>query len=128
MKLPAKKVVRRYELTYLLPVSYTETELKGFRDAVEETLTKNKTHIESTEEWGKKRLAYAIKFNQSAQTEAHYVHVVFSAEPSAVKKIEAELLLNNTLIRYLLVAADEKAEKVAPAQSQEKEVEETEAK
>ena len=121
MKIPAKKVVRRYELTYLLPVSYTETELKGFRDAVEKSLTKNKAQVESTEDWGKKRLAYAIKFNQSAQTEAHYVHVVFSADPSAIKGIESDLVLNSSLVRYLLVTADERVskEKVKPSKAEE---------
>lgn len=110
MKIPEKGIVRKYELTYLLPVSYTETELQGFRADVDKMLAKHGATVDSTEEWGKKELAYEIKFKHQPQNEAVYVHVVFSATPAAVKVIESDLKMNQTLMRYLLVTAeDEKA-------------------
>jgi len=107
MKLPAKHTTRRYELTYLLPVSYTETELKGLREGVQELLTKFHATVETTEDWGKRRLAYAIKHKQKAHTEAFYVHIVFTADPSVIPSLDGELKLNETIMRYLLVVVDE---------------------
>jgi small subunit ribosomal protein S6 len=110
MKIPEKGIVRKYELTYLLSVSYTETELQGFRADVDKMLTKHGATVDSTEEWGKKELAYEIKFKHQPQNEAVYVHVLFSAKPAAIKAIESGLKLNPSLMRYLLVTAeDEKA-------------------
>jgi len=110
MKIPEKGIVRKYELTYLLSVSYTETELQGFRSEVDKMLVKHGATVDSTEEWGKRELAYDIKFKHQPQSEAAYVHVLFSAKPAAIKVIEADLKLNASLMRYLLVSAeDEKA-------------------
>lgn len=120
MKIPAKKVVRRYELTYLLSVSYTETEMQAFREGVEAILTKNGATIESTEDWGKKELAYDIKFKQNMQSEAVYVHVVFVAKPESIKGIELQLKLDADLMRYLLVVADEPFDKPAKAKKSTK--------
>lgn len=110
MKIPAKGIVRTYELTYLLPVSYTETELQGFRAEVEKMLAKHKATIVTTEEWGKKKLAYEVAFKHQPQSEAVYVHITFTAKPESIKGIEADLTLNVSLMRYLLVTAEEQKE------------------
>lgn len=110
MKIPEKGIVRKYELTYLLSVSYTETELQGFRADVEKMLVKHGATVNSTEEWGKKELSYEIKFKHQPQAEAVFVHVLFSAKPAAIISVESDLKLNPSLMRYLLVSAeDEKA-------------------
>jgi len=115
MKLPKKHVVRRYELTYLLPVSHTEAELKVLKESIAQFLTKNKATVEETQEWGKRKLAYAINHKHAAQTEAAYVHVVFTVEPAQIEKIELGLKLNESIIRYLLIVAEQlKGSKEAP--------------
>jgi small subunit ribosomal protein S6 len=115
MKLPAKNIVRRYELTYLLPVSYTETESAGLKETIQKVLSKHKSTIESNEDWGKKALAYAIKHKQAAQLEASFVHVVFTAAPAHIPHIEHELSMNETIMRHLLVAVEDVSNEEKPA-------------
>jgi small subunit ribosomal protein S6 len=99
-------ITRVYELTYLLPVGYTDSELSKLKAAVEAVLAKYKATISTTEDWGKKKLAYAIKHANKFHTEAVYVHHVFSADPSQVQAVEREMFLQPQVIRHLLVISE----------------------
>ena len=120
MKLAPKKISRKYELTYLLPVVFTDSELKKFKEDIQKLLEKKKATDVVSEDWGKKHLAYKIKFSNAMQAEAFYVHVTFKADPKIIASIERELHLNDQVMRHLIVVADEKANKVvqekAPAE------------
>jgi small subunit ribosomal protein S6 len=105
MKLVKDKRVRVYELTYLLPVALTSSEVTQAKEAIESLLKKHKITITSQEDWGKKFLAYSIKYKSQKQNEAFYVHMVLEAQSDAISNFEKDLYLKQEIIRHLLVVA-----------------------
>jgi small subunit ribosomal protein S6 len=111
MKLPLVEVVRDYELTYLLPATYTDSELGKLVDEVETLIKKNKGTVKGTEKWGKRKLAYKIKHSGAYQTEAHYFQVIFTAPSVLAPEIEKAIYLYTKIIRHLMIVADEANDK-----------------
>ena len=105
MKLVKDKRVRTYELTYLLPAALTSSEVATAKEAIEQLLKKHKVTIISQDDWGKKALAYPIKYKSQKQYEAYYTHMVLEAESSRMPKLENDLYLKQEIIRHLVVAA-----------------------
>lgn len=121
--------VRQYELTFLLQAGLTSAEVKKIADSLAELLTKHNLTIDAQQDWGKKELAYAIKFGAKRQTEALYQHWLLTGPASAIPALERELNLLPTLMRYLLVVADGRTATVANDQvAKEEETQEPAAK
>lgn len=97
---------RQYFLTYLLPPSYTDSELNTFKDGVAKLVTKHKGTVVNTEEWGKRRTAYKIRHAGKWQTEAVYVHLTIEVDPAQVVALEKDVYLNPNIMRHLLVLTD----------------------
>lgn len=110
LKIPEAKRTRRYELTYLTGVSLTVAETKAVHSQVEDIVKKHKGSIVTKEDWGKKILAYSIKHSGAKQNEAHYMHLVVEFDTTAINAFEKEIALAETIMRYLLVVADEHKE------------------
>ncbi len=96
--------MKHYELLYALPGELTDAELKGHRERVD-ALIKAAGTVSINDYAAKIKLAYPI----GAHRYGHYVLVRFSAEPSAVAKLDADLRLDNDVIRHMIVSADEVA-------------------
>jgi small subunit ribosomal protein S6 len=107
MKIPADKTTRSYELTYLVPPTYSESERSSINDAVTKVLDKYQVEVQNTEDWGKRELAYSIRHGSQAQDEAYYTHIVFVADPDNVQELEKEIYLIDEIMRHLLVVAEE---------------------
>ena len=98
--------VRRYELTYLIPVSLTSGEASQTHQAVTDLVKKYEGTVIAQEDWGKKDLAYAIRHASSDQREAVYTHLLVELPASNVQGLERDLRLQSHLMRYLLVLAE----------------------
>lgn len=109
MELVKDKRVRQYELTYLLPEALATTDVATVKEAIATLLKKNKITILSSEDWGKKVLAYPIKYKSKKQHEAYYVHLVLEAESSQIPAFEKALYLKQEVIRHLIVVAEKVA-------------------
>ena len=55
-----EKIVRTYELTYVIPGSYTDNDAAQVKSEIEQLLKKHKAEVVSTEDWGRRPLAYTI--------------------------------------------------------------------
>jgi small subunit ribosomal protein S6 len=64
--------------------------------------------ILSDSPWGRRRLAYTIRFNGTDYRDGVYIIWHFDLEPSRVGEIERELKLDTRVIRYLIVHDDPK--------------------
>lgn len=106
MELVKDKRVRKYELTYLLPGVLTSAEATQAKEVIVALLKKNKITIVSQEDWGKRELAYPIKYKSKKQNEAYYTHMVLEAESSDMPKFENDLYLKQEVIRHLIVIAE----------------------
>jgi small subunit ribosomal protein S6 len=69
--------------------------------------------------WGRRRLAYAIRFNNVDFRDGFFTVYHFDAAPSVLTEIERDLKLDTSTMRYLLVHDDPKAGEKFPQQDQE---------
>lgn len=106
MKIPADTRIRQYELTYILPASYTSDEAAKIHTKIASAIDKLKGSLVSQEDWGKRELAYKIKHAGKSYTEGVYTHLVVELDRQHVASLERELMLNQQLLRYLLVIAE----------------------
>lgn len=93
-----------YELTVLLHPDL-EIDLEKPLAKVEKIITDNGGKIVKKDNWGKKKLAYAIK----KQDFAVYVLFEVGVAPVNANKIQGLLNITDEVIRYLMVEKDLKA-------------------
>jgi small subunit ribosomal protein S6 len=96
--------MREYELTVLFHPDLEidlDTPLKKVRDII----TNNGGKITSEDNWGKKRLAYAI----NKEDFAVYVYFEVQLPAQANAKVSSTLNITDEVVRYLLVSVDPKA-------------------
>lgn len=103
-----------YELTVLLHPDL-EIDLEKPLAKVEKIITDNGGKIAATDNWGKKRLAYAIKKQDFA------VYVLFEVEvaPANASKIQGLLNITDEVLRYLMVEKDLKAPAAGESKSED---------
>ena len=82
-----------------------EIDLEKGSSKIEKIFADNKGKIVNTDNWGKRKLAYPIKKNESA------VYVIYTLEMPAenVKKVESVLNITDEVIRFLITHPDLKA-------------------
>ena len=96
--------VNEYELTVLIHPDL-EADLDKAMDKVRALVTDNGGEITKEDNWGKKRLAYAIKREDFAV----YVYLEVKLPATAPLKISNVLNITDEVLRYLLVKVDDKA-------------------
>lgn len=94
--------MENYELTLVLPGSATNAKKKKIEGYVKKSVELNKGKIKSTEDWGKKELAYKIKKNDSGI----FLFFILELASEAAKAISEKLRMEEEIIRYLLVKQD----------------------
>ncbi len=100
-----EKKVLHYELLYLIPNTYTNTELEGIIKKITERIEKDTT-ITLNQDLGKKRLAYPIKH----LTHGSYVVVEFDAQPKIIKELNNDLRLMDEVLRHLIIEKRKRSE------------------
>ena len=104
--------VRQYELTYLMPGSLSSSEVSKTNEAIEKLLKKHSIKILSQDDWGKKDLAYPIKFKSKKNYEGFYNHMVIETDASKIGEFEKGLRLIQEVIRHLIVLAEKETSSV----------------
>lgn len=116
--------MKDYELTILIHPDL-EVDLEAPLAKVRGIITGAGGKVTSEDNWGKKKLAYRLKKEDFAV----YVYLDLSLPADAPAKISSTLNITDEVLRYLLVAVDEKGKKAleeakAKAKSSDKEEEE----
>lgn len=93
-----------------------EIDLEQGSGKVEKIFADNKGKVVNADNWGKRKLAYPIKKNESA------VYVIYTLEMPAenVRKVESTLNITDEVIRFLITRPDLKAIAKAEAMKAEK--------
>ncbi len=112
MKILAYTRVRQYELTYLVPGSLSSSDVSKTNEAVEKLLKKHKIKVVSADDWGKRKMAYPIKFKGTKNYEAFYTHMVLETDSLVIGKFEKNLHLIQEVIRDLIVLAEKETSSV----------------
>jgi len=104
---------RQYELVYILPPDTTEQQVTDLHAQVEGVVSRLNGHIEKTENWGRKRLAYDIGHNK----EGVYVLDVINGSGELMKELDRRLKVMDQVIRHMIVRVDEEKKVVERTQT-----------
>jgi small subunit ribosomal protein S6 len=94
-----------YETTFIVNASLDDPQIDAIIDKVQEVITKNNGEIMELAKWGRKRFAYPIK----KKNNGFYVVVEFSSTGDLVARLERHFLLEENIIRFLIIGLDKKA-------------------
>jgi small subunit ribosomal protein S6 len=94
--------VRDYELTIIIKPDVTDDDATAIVEKVKTLIGDRKGEITEVKPWGKKKLAYPI----GQYKEGNYVLTKFKIDPSIAKDLDANLKLNEKIIRYLLIKVE----------------------
>jgi len=97
-------------MVILLP-ELAEDDLTGAHERVSKYITDatgTVKEILAESPWGRRRLAYTIRFNGQDYRDGNYAIWHFDLEPSRMSEIERELKLDTRVMRYLVVHDDPK--------------------
>ena len=100
----------KYEIAVLYDPDL-EIDLDKSAGKVEKIFTDNGAKVANVDNWGKRKLAYPIKKNESAV----YVFYTLEIPAQSVRKIESTLNITDEVIRFLITKPDEK--KIAKAEA-----------
>ena len=91
--------MNKYEMMYIIDAALEDAPRKELIEKVSAQIAANGGVVEKVDEWGKRRLAYAINY----KTEGYYVLVNFSAESEVPHEMERLLQINEQVLRYLVI-------------------------
>ncbi len=104
--------MRTYETLIILDAIAEESEHDKVITKIEETITAANGVVDSTDKWGKRRLAYEI----DKKREGYYVLVNFKADPAVVTELDELYHFSTTVIRGLTTLAIPKKIKIKKKQ------------
>lgn len=91
-----------YELVTIISPEVEGERLPEIIEQVGKLITDEGGVVESSEQWGMRKLAYPIK----KFMEANYVLTRFKLEPNLTKKLGAELRASEEILRHLIVTRE----------------------
>ena len=93
---------RQYELVYILPPDSTEQQVAEVHEQIGAVVARLNGHIEKTDSWGRRRLAYEI----AHQKEGVYVLDVINGSGELMKELDRRLKVMDQVIRHMVVRVD----------------------
>lgn len=90
---------REYEALLILKASGTDAELAQAVKHIEEPVRKFGGQIDTSESWGRRRLAYRI----DRHVEGHYHLLRFRVDPAQLEDVKRTLRLNEAVMRFLIL-------------------------
>ena len=102
--------MNKYEVVYIIDPAVEDEARKALIAKFNDLITGNGGSVEKVEEWGKRRLAYAIDY----KTEGYYVLVNFQAEADLPKELERNLQISDSVIRYQVIKLIERKVGIKP--------------
>lgn len=89
----------KYELTLVLDPHLGEEDIPTALNAVTQIITERKGEVSEVNQWGKRKLAYAIR----DALEGNYVLIQFQLAPDGVRDLESGLKRIPAILRHLVV-------------------------
>lgn len=94
----------KYELMLIADPELDERALKKLTEQFLKVVTDEKGTIDSTDYWGRRKLAYEI----DGKTEGNYAVVEYTAEPAVSDELDRLLNLNESIVRTKILRKDAK--------------------
>ena len=126
--------MNQYEVMYVIDATLEDSARNELINYFSGIVEKNAGTIDRVDEWGKRRLAYAINY----KTEGYYVLMYIQAPSELPRELERNFQINDSVLRYLVIRYEGELpakreplkpyapREAAPVQAEEKPVEATE--
>ncbi len=102
--------LRPYDVLTIVDPRLTEEEVAQLTTRLQESCAALGGEVASTENWGKRRLAFEIR----KQREGTYVLLQVKAEARVVREYERQLRLNESVLRFMTTRVVEGRRKATP--------------
>ena len=96
------EVINKYETIFVVDATKTEEEITALVEKFTSLIAAN-GEVESVDDWGKRRLAYAI----NDLTEGYYTLVTFKSGPDFPMELERVFRITDGILRQITVRKDE---------------------
>ena len=93
------KISENYEVVYIIDPAQGEEAIAATVEKFKALTEQHGCTAVEVEEWGKRRLAYAINY----KTEGHYVLMSFSSDPAFPKELDRILGITDGILRSMIV-------------------------
>lgn len=94
--------LKDYEIVMVFSLSKGDEAVNALKTKFTDLISKNGT-LGEVEEWGKKKLAYAINY----ETDGYYVLINFSSDESFPAELDRVINITDGVLRSLIVAKGE---------------------
>ena len=91
--------MNQYEVMYVVDAALEDSARNELINRFNELVVKNGGEVERVDEWGKRRLAYAINY----KTEGYYVLMYIKAPAELPRELERNLKISDQVLRYLVI-------------------------
>ena len=91
--------MNQYEIMYIIDATLEDSARNELINRFSDLVKKNGGEIDRVDEWGKRRLAYAINY----KTEGYYVLMYVKAPAEMPKELERNFQINDNVLRYLVI-------------------------
>ena len=91
--------MNQYEVMYVIDAALEDSARVELINRFSELVKKNGGEIDRVDEWGKRRLAYAINY----KTEGYYVLMYVKAPAELPKELERNFQINDKVLRSLVI-------------------------
>ena len=96
------KITANYEVVFIIDPAQGEEGVAALTSKFTTLVEQNSSAME-VEDWGKRKLAYAIDY----KTEGHYVMISFTSAPEFPKELDRILGITDGIIRSMIVCKGE---------------------
>ena len=96
--------MNQYEVLYLITTELDEEAYPAVMDKFAGIITGNGGEVVKQDEWGKRKLAYAIDY----KTEGFYVLVTFNAPAELPRELERNFRNDERILRYMVTRKEAK--------------------
>ena len=91
--------MNQYEVMYVIDPALEDSARVELINRFSDLVKKNGGEVDRVDEWGKRRLAYAIQY----KTEGYYVLMYIKAPAELPREIERNMQISDSVLRYLTV-------------------------
>ena len=94
--------MRKYEGMFIIKPDISQSDQDKAIDSIKKSIAKAGGKTSLSENWGKRRLAYAIK----KYSEGVYYRFEFEIEPKSISDLKRDYKLNEDIIRELIIVKE----------------------
>ncbi len=91
--------MNQYEVMYIIDTALEEQARNDLINRFSGLVEANGGQVDRVDEWGKRRLAYAINY----KTEGYYVLMYIAAPADLPRELERNLQISDSVLRYMVI-------------------------